>query len=417
MRLNRRIVLNVIVFSIGFIVMTTWAVRQVVSVDQLDKPYSIAAEFPNAFGVVPNAEVTYLGVGYGTVTQVKRVPSGVRIDMKIERDKRIPVGATAMITRKSAIGEPYVDFSPPDGATGAPTAFLQAGAVIDRDHTRVPLEFSELLRSASALVAAIPPDDVHTLVHEAAVGLDGRSDSLRAMAEAGDRLSATFAARTEALDRLATNNTRLTAVVTAHRGDLGSSIASLRQVADTLRRSQGDTSLLLDRGSSFLTETADLVGTEKANLDCDLKVLTVLLDETSTPRRLQELGALLDIGPKAFDGLYDSIDVEPDGPWIRVGNISNTENPPAQYAPPKQLPPVQQVPACTSALQAARVATAASTAGTSGDYRPRTAPAGEPLPATGAAGAGTAGGLLLAAGLVTRRLRRRGPAARLSSGG
>jgi len=400
-RLNRRILANVVVFAIGFVVMVTWAVQQVVSVDQLDQPYRISAEFDNAFGVLPNAEVTYLGVGIGTVTSVRRVAEGVRIDLKIQRGERVPADATAGIARKSAIGEPYIDFRPADNAT-ASTGVLEPGAVVPKSRTRVPLEFSELLKSASALISSIPPEDVQTLLHEASIGLEGRSEALRALAGASDQLSATFAARTDALDRLATNNTRLTHVVTLHRDDLGSSLTNLRLLADTLKKSKGDTSLLLDRGALLLGETADLVAAEKPNLDCDLKVLGVVIDETSTPRRLAELRAIFEIGPKAFGGLYDSIDVEADGPWIRVGNISNPENPPAQYIPPKAVPPVQPVAACASALRAASA---------SGDYRPRSGGAGgsSTLPATGGP-VGLAlfsGGALGASWLVTRRLRRR----------
>ena len=398
MRFNRRVAMNVAFFGVMFAVMVGWAVRQVVSVEQLDKPYAVSAEFPNAFGVLPNAEVTYLGVGYGIVESVDRIPGGVRIGMKIERNRRIPENATAMITRKSAIGEPYIDFSPPADLTGE---FLQAGAAIPRERTTVPLEFSELLRSASGVVSAIPPEDVTTLVHELATGLDGRSAALRELAVAGDDLAATFAARTETLDRLAVNNTRLTSVMTQHRDDLASAVVSLRQLSETLKTSRGDTGLLLDRGSDLLTQTADLVAAEKTNLDCDLKILEQLIDETTTPRRLAELRALLEIGPRAYAGLYDSIDLEPDGPWIRVGNISNDVNPPAQYLPPRTLPPVQAIGACASQLRAV-------TSVGSGDYRPRSAPpvSSTALPATGAAGAAAGGLALLAAWLLTRGARR-----------
>jgi phospholipid/cholesterol/gamma-HCH transport system substrate-binding protein len=390
--------MNVAFFGLMFAVMVGWAVRQVVSVEQLDKPYALTADFDNAFGVLPNAEVTYLGVGYGIVDSVDRIPGGVRVHMKIERNRRIPENATAMITRKSAIGEPYVDFSPPADLTGE---FLQAGARIPRERTQVPLEFSELLRSASAVVSSIPPEDVSTLVHELATGLEGRSAALRELAVAGDDLAATFAARTETLDRLAVNNTRLTSVMSEHRDDLASSVASLRALSDTLKTSRGDTGILLDRGSVLLTQTADLVAAEKANLDCDLKILEQLIDETTTPRRLAELRAVLQIGPRAFAGLYDSIDIEPDGPWIRVGNISNDTNPPAQYVPPRAFPPQREIAACASQLRAV-------TSLGSGDYTPRSAPQQPPgtLPATGAAGAAAGGVALLVAWLLHRGMRR-----------
>ena len=415
MRITRRVLVNVGFFLLMFGVMVAWAVEQVVSVDSLEQPYPLAAEFANAFGVLPNAEVTYLGVGYGTVERVERVPGGVRIDMNIERGRRIPAMATALISRKSAVGEPYIDFAPPAGVTDAADGpFLEPGDLVPRERTAVPLEFSELLRSASGVIASIPPEKLTTLIHEVAVGVEGRSEDLRALAVAGDELAATFAAETELLDRLAVDNTRLTRVFTEHRGDLASTLASLRQVSETLKTSRGDTSLLLDRGSVLLTELSALVASQKANLDCDLGVLDQLLDETTTPRRLAELRALLEIGPRAYAQFYDTIDLEPDGPWIRVGNIANDENLPAQYVPPRELPPVAAVQACSSELRAVQLTTTRA----SGDYTPRTAaapPSAAPLPATGAAGAASAGGLLVVGWAATSWVRRRA-GRRLSSG-
>ena len=410
MRLSRRVATNVAVFGVAFLVMVGWAVNQVVSVDQLDQPYPISAEFTNAFGIVPNAEVTYLGLGFGSVVSIDRVPGGVKINMQIERGRQLPEASTAQIARKSAIGEPYVSFSPPLGYEGG-GPFLESGDVVPRAQTKVPLEFSELLRSAGTLIQSVPPDDVATLLDEAALALEGNSQSLRDLADAGDQLAATFAARTDALDRLATNNTRLTRVVTERRGSLGSAISDLRLVAESLRSSSGDTQALLDRGAQLLTQTADLVALQKPTIDCVLKGLELVVDETTTDRRLAELEALLAIGPKAFEGVWQSRDVEPDGPWIRVGNIFNRENPPRAYAPPRELPPVREVQRCQSALRpAADGARSATVRGASVDvdYRPRTAAgagaAPVVLPATGA-GAATAALVLGIGAFVVRRLR------------
>ncbi|MDQ1373603.1 MAG: phospholipid/cholesterol/gamma-HCH transport system substrate-binding protein, partial [Actinomycetota bacterium] len=261
-----RLVANLTIFTIGFIVMLYWAINNVVSVDSIDRPYNLSAEFSNAFGVLPHAEVTYLGVNYGQVTSVHRIPGGVLIRMQIKRDHLVPDGSSANIFRKSAIGEPYIDFRPPADATAAQAGSYKAGTRLPMSKTSVPLEFSELLRSASALVEAIPPDAVATLLREASAGLQGRTDSLRQLTESGDRLSASLAQRTDALDRLATNNTRLTQVVTAHRQSLGQAVSDLRQLADTLDNAKGNVSVLLDRGSALLGQTADIVSHQKGNL-------------------------------------------------------------------------------------------------------------------------------------------------------
>lgn len=394
-----RIAINLGIFTLGFFVMLYWAINNVVSVEQIDQPYELSAEFANAFGVLPNAEVTYLGVAYGRVSSVRRIPGGVLVKMQINKGKDIPEGSSANISRKSAIGEPYIDFAPPPGGSGG--AAYAPRTRLPMSKTSVPLEFSELLRSASALVGAVPPESVATLLREASAGLQGRTDSLRELTESGDRLSASLADRTEALDRLATNNTRLTRVFADHRQSLGQAVVDLRQLADTLDNAKGDVSVLLDRGSRLLGETANLVAKQKGNLDCSLKAIQLLVERTSTPEQLAHLQALLRIGPKAFNQVWAAREIETTGPypgvWVRVGFMANpTYNPPVQFAPQKVLPPANGVTLCASPLMG--TATYRPAAATSGPIA-RLASTGGPVAAAG-------GLMILAAALALAQVRR-----------
>ena len=347
--MRRRININLTVFAIGFVVMIFWLISNVVSFKQVDQPYSVNADFDNAFGVLGNAEVSYIGVPIGHVSGVRRINGGVRIAMSIDKGRRIPVGSTANIQRKSAIGEQYVDFFPPK--TPDPSgAVLKNGAHINRDHTTVPLEFSEFLRSASGVLGALPPDAVGTIVHELSLGLDGRADSLRQLSTAGDKFSQTLASRTAALDRVAVNGGRLTAALADHRASLGASIDNLAALNAALAAGKDDLATVLDKGAPLIQELADLVGNHKAELDCDLKVLEVVVDLSSTPAQVDGLRALLTFAPKAFAGVWDARDIEADGVWVRVSNIVDPNSPANQFVPPRPLPPVVGAPGCVSAV-------------------------------------------------------------------
>src|SRR5205085_4990427 len=192
------------IFAVGFAVMMVWLASNVVSFKQVERPYKVTGDFENAFGVLPHAEVAYIGVPVGQVTKVDRVADKhvVRITMAIDRGRKIPRGSTANIQRKSAIGEQFIDFYPPKDEPGG---YYKGGDRIPLRLTTVPLEFSEFLRSASAVLGSLDPDDVGTIVHETATGLQGREDSLRQLAVAGDKLTATIAGRTAALDRISAN--------------------------------------------------------------------------------------------------------------------------------------------------------------------------------------------------------------------
>ncbi|MES4792824.1 MAG: MCE family protein, partial [Chloroflexota bacterium] len=145
--MSTRIKINLAFFTMVALAFVWWAVRSILPVDALERPYRISAEFASSLGMQPGNEVAYLGVHYGSVAKVERIPGGVLVTMKIDRHKRIPAGSTAHLFRKSAVGEQYVDFAPPPGYRGPAGPWIHPGERIPMSRTTVPLEFSELLRS------------------------------------------------------------------------------------------------------------------------------------------------------------------------------------------------------------------------------------------------------------------------------
>ena len=121
------------------------------------------------------------------------------------------------------------------------------------------------------------------MVGELSAALDGRAESLRQLALAGDVVTSALAARTEALERLAVNGTRVTRAFAAHQGSLGAALTDLREISESLRNAKGDTAVLLTRGRQLVDQLGSLIANHKAELDCDLKVLELIVDRTSTP--------------------------------------------------------------------------------------------------------------------------------------
>ena len=407
--MNRRIALNLAFFAVLSLVMVGWMASNVVTVRQVERPYTLRAEFAVTGGVARNAEVTYLGVPIGTVTGVERTTGAVLVSMDIDRGVDIPSGSTANIQRKSAIGEPIVDFRPPADAPsgGPPMPRSSKDFVVPMAQTTVPLELSEVLRSASRLVSSIPPDALATLLRESAIGLEGRADELRGLGDAAEELGTTLASRTETLDRLSQNNTALTRLLADKSGTITSTLQDLDRLAETLREGRGDTNRLLDEGPKFLSETSSLIEATRPDIDCSLDVLGQVIDITARDRKLRELRALLTVGPRAFAGIYDSYDIEPDGAWIRVGLIGTTERPAPQFVPAREVPVSRPPKLCATTV----AATPSSTPSGVDQVVPAAAAAPSrplgTLPATGRDHAPALAGVLAAAAVAARVLLRR----------
>ncbi len=405
--MQRRVFVNLVFFTLLSLVMVSWAISNVVSIRSLEGPYTLRGRFAATGGVGRNAEVTYLGVPVGTVTGVERDTGAVLVSMDIDREVDIPMGSSANIQRKSAIGEPIVDFRPPPDleGDGVPMPRNSDDFVLPMEQTTVPLELSELLRSASRLISSIPPDAVSTLLREAAIGLQGNESALRTLGDASDELGTTLASRTATLDRLSENNTALTRLLADKSGTLTQTLGDLDLLAQTLREGRADTNRLLDEGPKFFSEVSSLVETTRPDLDCSLDVLGQVIDIASADRKLRELRALLTIGPVAFNAFHDTLDVEEDGAWIRVGLVASATNPP-QFDPPKVLPVSNPPKLCATSV-------AATPSGV--DYTPSSGPgtaagSGGPLsgtlPATGREDMLVVAGLLVAAAVAVRLLTR-----------
>lgn len=408
-----RVRINLIFFSILFVVLLVEATRSIINVGAITHPYPLSATFTNANGVLTHDEVDYLGVAYGEVSRVTRTPGGVVVHMAIKKGHLIPMGSSANLDLKSAIGEQYINFQPPAAYEGNHGPYYQAGFTLpqspdpahpEHGFTSTPVQFSDLLRSASNLLASIPPEALASLVSELATGLNGTTDSLRTLIQSGDRLSSALVTRTQALNQLLTDSTKLVHVVAEHRESLTQAVTDLKAVAAMLQSIQPSTNTLLDKSSPLFQTLANLVATEQANLDCTLKGLNPLLDLVAAPRKQKELTALLDLGPRAFGDAFDSIDIDGGpsgaglaGPWLRIGLVVNATHPAVMFSQPKAQPPPVAVAACASALRPA-----------AGDYRPANiASHSAPVPSLGEVLVVVGAGLVVLAYLRHRVARAR----------
>ncbi|MDQ6615500.1 MAG: MlaD family protein [Actinomycetota bacterium] len=255
-----RVRLNLIFFALLFAVLLFEATRAIITVGQITHPYQLRAVFTDANGVVKHDEVDYLGVPYGEVSSVSRDPAdgGAIVHMAMAKDHLIPKGSVAHLDLKSTIGEQYINFQPPAGYRGSYGPYYPAGFKIpaqrnsahpDDGYTTTPVQFSELLQSATSLLQSIPADQLQSLVTQLSVALQGTADSLRSLVQSGDRLSGTLVTRTQAINQLIANSTILVHVVTQHRASLDQSLLDLTQVAATLQSIQPTTNHLLDTAS------------------------------------------------------------------------------------------------------------------------------------------------------------------------
>jgi phospholipid/cholesterol/gamma-HCH transport system substrate-binding protein len=383
--MNRRIIVNLVAFALLGVALAVWAAANVISFDFLDKPYRVTASFETSPGLSPDFEVTYLGHKIGAIDSVKLRRGQVDVVLRINRDVELPKDLSAAVRRKSAVGEPYVDLARlPDSETPGKIAStrLADGDRIPVEHTSIPLSYTALFESVDQLVKAIDPADLRTVLHELALGVEGRDTSIRELVRGTDRLTADFVEKSELLEATLTELTRFTHTVADHTGAIGSSFDNLVALGSTLQQARQTITDLLERGPDFGTRVADLLSKSEADLGCTFDALGGIaqrLDDATLAEFEQAIAA----GGRMGFILEDIRDTdEPEGPYTQGKVLFNFGQPVPVHSPPLAPPKIPALTTCAASSTGAGGAGAkASTKGATPVVPPSFAPGPGEAPA------------------------------------
>jgi len=288
-----RIVINLVFFALLGVVLCIWALTSIVSVDALRKPFTVRAEFASSPGLRSDLEVSYLGVRVGSVDKVRQGTGKVIVDMHLDRGVVVPSNAKAAVLRKSAIGEPYIAMEPGDGKPERP---LRAGDVIPLSRTDVTVDYKQLFDSFGRLLKAVDPKDANTLLHELAVGLAGRDNTLRDLIGDAHQLTGTLAENAEVLDELSVQLTALTKVLADGGPQLASGLDGVAAFNGELAGQRQKLDSILERGPQFLAQVEKLIQASRPGTSCLLSAVgtrTTPLFTKETSRNLRQALGLL----------------------------------------------------------------------------------------------------------------------------
>ncbi|WP_167104645.1 MlaD family protein [Mycobacterium sp. DL592] len=129
-------------------------------------------------GLLPTSDVTMRGIKIGRVTGIRTTATGLAVSMDIDQVNQVPADSAIAVENLSAAGEQYVDFKPKIIAP----PYLSDGSVIPPDRVAPMVTGSELLTKANALISALNPDDLRTIVTNVSQALDGNDGTLDSLA-------------------------------------------------------------------------------------------------------------------------------------------------------------------------------------------------------------------------------------------
>ncbi|MFC5751442.1 MCE family protein [Actinomadura rugatobispora] len=350
-----RIAINLVFFALLGVVLAVWAVRSIISIDALERPFHVTAEFATSPGLNPDLEVTHRGVRVGTVGQVRLREGHVAVRLDLERDARVPSAVGARVLRKSAIGEPYIELTQPPRPGNA---ILKEGDHIPVARTAPTVNYQELFAGLSRTLRSVDPRDARTLVHEAATGLQGRGDSINGILADTHQLTATLAANAGTLDALSVELTRLTATLSGHRGELASGIGDLARVTASVRQSRGQLNTVLEEGPAALREVNRLLDKSRPGLGCLLTAAATPSRPLLTPANSAKVRHVLEMVPTLQALVSDVTARDASGAYMRVSPVITVSGSRAatEYASPVPRPKAPAMELCPETGKTAKSA-------------------------------------------------------------
>jgi len=311
--------------------------------------YLVSADFADSGGIFKGSEATYRGITVGTVEALKLKKNGVLVQVRFNRGIQIPKDTIAVVENRSAVGEQYIDFQP----RTARGPMLAAGSIVPRVDTRSPIRIDSLLLHLDKTVKSVDRKQLGIVVDELGNAFAGGAPDLQRLLDSGDALTK---AATEALPqtiKLIDDGKVVLDTQRATSSSIKDFAKNLADFSETLKGSDADVRLVLDRGAVASRELDDLIKENQSSL-ATLLTNFITIGQVTTAH-INGIEQLMVTYPDVVAGGYT---VVPGDGTAHFGLVLNVDDPKACTAgyggtkrigpdQTKNLPPVNSSARCT----------------------------------------------------------------------
>ncbi|SFW91555.1 MCE family protein [Amycolatopsis australiensis] len=218
--------------------------------------YTVQLELAEGGGIFTGGEVTYRGVAVGRIGELRLTPSGMEADLVIDGSAPpIPANAQAVVANRSAVGEQYVDLQP----RTADGPYLNAGSVIPREKTTLPMPVQHLLGDLDSLTASVPTGDLRTVVDELDDALRGTGPDLQVLLDTATSFTRDAAANLPQTAKLIDDGSTVLRTQLGSSADWRSFTSNAKLFAAQLSSSDGDLRRLIAAAPPAASELGSLL--------------------------------------------------------------------------------------------------------------------------------------------------------------
>ncbi|MFE6925806.1 MlaD family protein [Nocardia sp. NPDC057663] len=185
-------IVAVLIFGVGYMAFG------VLHFDPRRSFLTVEMHLDDSGGLGAHAPVLVAGVQVGRTEAVTKQSSGVLVRLRLDSRYRIPVASDVRIEQLSALGEPYIQFSPVSDT--AP--YLEDGQVVPTERIRMPMTITALSAKLVQLLEQIDPAVIANLVGTFDRALSGTEPAMSTLQRSTSLLAATLLSRTQIIRQL-----------------------------------------------------------------------------------------------------------------------------------------------------------------------------------------------------------------------
>jgi phospholipid/cholesterol/gamma-HCH transport system substrate-binding protein len=145
----------------------------------LGRGYTVHVLLPQSGGLFTGSEVTYRGVKIGEVSRMTVKDKGLKVDVALEEDVRVPKASPVYVHNLSAVGEQYLSFEP----ASKQGPMLQDGDTLRGTKDSLPLGEEVLMQDLSRFVLSVNGSELNTVVNELGIMFRDNATPLRSMVD------------------------------------------------------------------------------------------------------------------------------------------------------------------------------------------------------------------------------------------
>ena len=307
--ITRRTKVQLLVFVIITLLGVSFVGARYARLDETvrDTSYEVTAHFTESGDIFAGAEVTYRGVGIGTVDRMELTRDGVDVVLEIDNKwDDIPADAVAAVGNRSAVGEQYVDLQPK--VDGGPA--LEQGSEIPVADTRTPIATETLLTNLSTTVSSVDQDALRISVEEFGKAFAGTGDDLQQIIDTGNSFIQAADDNFEVTTKLIEDSNTVLNTQIDSGSDLRTFADQLALFSDTVAEADPDLRRLIDNGSFAANQLRTFI--EDNDVELSSLLNNLITSGEIFVANLDGLKQILVIYPYVVEGGFTVVAKSPD---------------------------------------------------------------------------------------------------------